>query len=331
MIDGGALTVTLRRSDNGLALRVDAPEPLSLTRLMTGRAPEDAARLAGAVFAAAPSAQEGAARAALGLPVDAALARRIAVEALRDHALRMAVGWPTAIDAEPDVGAMAAAGRVEEDGGAALSLALFGAGGPPRRLADFERWALSGETAPARVLGHLWRRWDCRWCRAAPPLWKPDARETIDWEAAEIGGRAVETGVVARLAATDLLREIEARRGRGLIWRLAARVADADRLLAALAAGDDALPRPEPLAPGVGFCDSARGAMLVRGVAVGGRVVAFARLSPTDCALHPRGALSLMLASLPRSACAPLRSVAALALEAVDPCLPARLVMDDAA
>jgi hypothetical protein len=69
--------------------------------------------------------------------------------------------------------------------------------------------------------------------------------------------------------------------------------------------------------------------MLVQAAVEKGRVVAIARLSPTEFALHPHGVLATALDALPRQRRAPLRQVAALTLESVDPCLPHRLVVED--
>jgi hypothetical protein len=324
MIDGGALTVSLARSGGGLRIAVDAPPPVSLGRMMEGKTAEEAVRLVSLVFNTCAAAQEGAARAAFGLAQEPDVGQRIAYETLRDHALKLCVAWPLALDQRPDHAALAAVASLRADDGAALGRALFGPSGAPRHIDAFERWIADGETAPARALAHVWRRFDSRWGRASLPLWRPgDGWSEIDWEHAEIDGGPVETGVAARVRDAHLMREIEARRGRGVIWRLAARLADADRILAALARGETAAPRR--LAPGVGVAEAARGTLLIRASAHDGCVDSFDRLSPTDCALHHDGVLTQVLDSLPRRPGAPLRQVAALAMESVDPCVPCRL------
>jgi hypothetical protein len=331
MIDGGALTVTLSRSDGAIAATIDAPPMLSLTRMMAGRPAAEAARMAALVFPSDPEAEEAAARAALGLPPADGAARRLTAEALRDHALKLCVAWPRAVGFPHDPGALTAAGALTRDGGAALSAALFGRCGPPERLADLEDWMRRGETAPARVLRHVWRRWDSRWGRAELPLWSPGERlGAVDWAAAEIDGRPVETGLAACVAEAGLMREIEARRGRGIAWRLAARLVHAARLLEALAEGDPG-PAPASPAPGLGVCAAAHGAVLLHVEAEGDRVRRFDRLSPTDCALHADGLLRRVIATLPASPAAPLAAVAALALETVDAALPTRLVLAEPA
>ena len=321
--------VRVARGAGGVEVRIDAPPALSIARMTAGKPPEEAARLAGLVFNACSAAQEGAARAAFGLPPAPGAARRIAEEALRDHALKLALIWPEALGLEADRAALAAVPLIKHDHGETLSKALFGRNGPPRRLAEFEAWMATAETTPARVFDRLWRVWDSRWGRATPPIWRPGLPFVeVDWLEGEIDGRPVETSVAARVADDDLLREIEARRGRGILWRLAARIADAARLLEELPDGAPSA-TPVEIEPGLGAAPAARGTMLARGVVERGRVTQYARLSPTDCALHPHGLLAHVFDSLPRRGRTPLERVAAFALESVDPCLPYRLVMED--
>lgn len=326
-----ALTVSIGR-DGGMprAWIARTPGP-SLETLCAGRSAEEATRVAALAHSACAAAQEGAMRAALGLPAAPDAAPRIALEILRHHALKLSVAWPQALGAAPDPAAMAAAALAPRDGGRALSAALFGRSGPPRRLSAFEAWLAAGETPSARMLDHVWRRWDSRWGRCTPMLWRPgDPFLEIDWGAAEIDGRPVETSVAARVAESDLLREIEARRGRGLVWRLAARIEDSARLIEGLPEGSPAC-APTTLAPGIGAAPAPRGALLVRAVDLGGRATGLARLSATDCALHPHGLMAGVLSALPRRRRAPLARVAALAIEAVDPGPAVRLRFEETA
>ena len=76
---------------------------------------------------------------------------------------------------------------------------------------------------------------------------------------------------------------------------------------------------------------AARGSLLVGAAVEGGRVAAFARLTPTDAALHAEGALARVLAALPADPAAPLEALAAMAVEGVDPCMPWRLTIREAA
>lgn len=320
MIDGGALTVTLVKRRGDVHARLDAPPHTSWTRMLAGRPPVEAARVAGLIVDSCPLAHEAAARAAFGLDPEPGAARLMAQEILREHLFKFFVAWPRAMGWEASPPPVAAADP------AAVSLAVFGAAGAPRCMAALERWMDARATPAAKVLRHVWRRWDSRWGRADVPLWRPgDPCGGLDWREAEIDGHPVDTGLAARMADADLLRGIEARRGRGILWRLAARLADCDRLLSGLT-GAAPLDEATTIAPGIGAAPSATGLVLVHAELERDRVSLFEQMTPTDCALHPRGVLNRMLASGPHSPDAPVVAVAALTLEAVDPRAPCRLI-----
>jgi hypothetical protein len=316
-----ALAITLTRDGGAVRAAVDRPPGTDAARLLLGRPVGEAARMAGMAFNLCAAAQEGAARAALGLASAPGVVAAMARETARDHALKLLVQWPVALGLAPDRAGLAAAAA----GGPALAAALFGTQAAPRDLAGLRRWAAADETPAARVFG-VALGWDADWGRAATALWAPgDTVPPVDFARTEIGGRPVETGLAARRAAEPLLRDIEAAQGRGILWRLAARLADAALLAEA--------PPPEPaaLAPGLGWAAAARGSLLVRAEVAGGRVAAFARLTPTDAALHQEGALARVLAALPADPAAPLHAVASMAVEGVDPCMPWRLTIREAA
>ncbi len=335
MIDGGALIVTVARRGGGLRAVVDAPTPISLSRMMAGKPAAEAARLAGLMCDSCPLAHEAAARAAFGLPAPVGaeaedMARAMALETLREHAFKFAVAWPRALGwpAADGVENPASAPDPRNDEAALLASAVFGDAGAPMRIADFERWMASGATPAARVLDHVWRRWDSRWGRAELPLWRAGARgQALDWREAEYDGAPFENSVAARVADADLMRAIEARRGRGLAWRLAARLVDSARLFDALSGGAPS-EAPSALAPGVGVAQAAGGAVFAFAEMEDGRVRGFEQITPTDCALHPDGLLRLMLDTGVRRAAGPVAEIAAMTIEAVDPRAPTRLVMD---
>ena len=324
MIDGGSLEVTLDRGEGGLSVRIDAPPMLSLTRMLAGKPVNEAGRLAGVVFSGAPLCEQLATDAASGLPVTPRSLHQLALEVLHHHAIRFASAWPAAIGLPQMVPPRVAAADAALDL-AGLSRALFGPDGPPRRLSEFESWIAAGAVPAARVFRHIWCHWDGRWGRAELPLWAPGMPlGHLDWTEATIDGLPVETGLPARVADSNLMREIEARRGRGIIWRLAARVVDATELLDRLGQGcDDSL--AQGLSPDTGCALAPNGTLLVRLEIQGGTVARYLRLSPTDFALHPRGLMKRVLATLPVRERAPLRAVAALAIESVDPFMPTRL------
>jgi hypothetical protein len=319
MIDGGALSIEITETRAGPKVEIDAPPMVSLCRMLAGKPPAEAGQLAGVVYARAASSEAAAIAAATGGDVSETQLRGMLLEALQEHAVKMLAAWPAALGRPPMP--VPAFGSDPE----ALAVALFGNEAPPQRLGSFEAWLKRGATPAARVLDEVWQHWDARWGRAALPIWSPgQPLGRVDWAGALIDGAVADTGLVARVAETDLMREIEARRGRGVIWRLAARVADAAILLDRLREN-----RLEGLAchvqPGVGAALAPNGTLLVEAKTEGGAISRYQRLSPADFALHPGGLLHKALATLPRRSRAPLRSIAALIVEAIDPAIPTRL------
>jgi hypothetical protein len=323
MIDGGALTITLDATDGALAARVDAPPMLSLTRMLAGKPVVEAAHLAGMVHAVAPAAEAAAVLVAAGAPVPETLQRDMVIEALHGHVTKLNHAWPAAFGM-----AGVAAKLPAEPTAADFCQALFGQPAAPRRLAEFEAWVADAAVPGAVALEKVWCHWDGRWGRAALPLWSPEMPlGVVDWNEAVMDGQPVETGVAARVADTDLMREAEARRGRGIAWRLIARIADATALLDRLAAHRfDGL--ATQVAPHVGAALGHNGSVLVELDAAGGCVTRYQRLSSADFALHPRGLLDKVLNSLPTRSRPGLEAIATLGIEAVDPGLPTRIHME---
>lgn len=323
MIDGGALTITLDATDGTLAARVDAPPMLSLTRMLAGKPVEEAASLAGMVHAVAPAAEAAAVLVAANVAVPDDLRRGMVIEALRGHVGKLNHAWPAAC------GLPAGSLNLPIDPGPEdFCQALFGQSGAPRRLAELEAWIATGEVPGARALEKVWCHWDGRWGRAALPLWSPESPlGVVDWNEAVMDGQPVETGVAARVADSDLMREAEARRGRGIAWRLIARIADATALIDRLATGDfEGVVRQ--VAPNAGAALGHNGTVLVEVDTLGGCVTRYQRLSPADFALHPKGLLDKVISALPVRSRAGLETVATLGVEAVDPGLPTRIVVE---
>lgn len=318
------LTITLHRlggGTGGVGATVTPPPALPLDRLFGGLTAAEAAERAGLVFNICGAAQSAATAAALGAAPRADAPRRMLIETLRDHALKLAVIWPETLGMAPEHDALGAVASLPGDDGTTLRAALFGPEGLPRDLAGFETWMQAGATAPARVLAHVWQEWSPDWGKVRLPLWPGLSAAGIDFARAEWRGGAFESGLPALHADAPLLVAIAAKQGRSLVWRLAARLVDAAVALDALA-GRAAAPVPRALGEGVGAAPAARGTMLVRGTLEKGRVTGLSRLSPTDAALHEDGLLARMLATLPAEADAPSMAVAALMVEAADPCLP---------
>jgi len=231
--------------------------------------------------------------AALELPVGASMMRRVALERLAEHLQRVLVLWPGIF------GWRGGPQTLRPHDVAAVRCALFGSGEAPRDVDALERWLESADTAPARVLRPIWRGWDARWGRAALPLLTDDTPpETVDWAEAEIDGRAVENTVGARLADRTLMRGVEARRGRGVCWRLVAALLDCADLLDAVDAPFEAR-LVMAHGPGLASAPVSDGAILLRVCERSGRIEALARVTPADCLRHRDGLLARMRVKRP--------------------------------
>lgn len=322
MKDGGALSISVQRTAAGVAVDIEAPPMVSLARMLAGKTVTEAGQMAGAVYPQSASSEAAAIMAAGEQEIPERLARSMLIEALHEHAIKMLAAWPAAVGICP--APVPAPGTDDPD---QLEQSLFGSHGAPTRLDAFEAWLARANTPTAHVIDAVWHHWDARWGRAVLPLWSSDhPLGAVDWAGALIDGAVTDTGVVARVAETDLLREVEARRGRGIVWRLAARVADATLLLDRLRNRNyDGL--AVPIRPGIGAALAPSGTLLVEVEQEGGVVSRYQRLSPADFALHPGGLLHKVLGTMPRRSRAPLGVIAALAVESIDPAMPTRLTV----
>ena len=290
------------------ALRARPSPPLPVEALVQGKPQGEVAALLPRLFALCRAAQSRAVRLALDLPDaggDAALRREI----LRDHALRLAVVLPghfgqSAVQLPPGW----------QGGGAGLRRALFGPEGAlPQRPEEVEAWLAAGD-AP---LAGLARRIDGLF---GPGAADPGALPMVSEATALEPAAAVENSCAVRVAGAAPLAHVAATRGRGPLWRLMARACD----LAALLDGAP-LDARRP-APGTALVPATRGLYAVQARCAGGRVAAFARVTPTDHLQAPGGVLERSLAALPadRAALAPLL------MDLLDPCTPIRLEAGDA-
>lgn len=283
---GGAVLV-LSRHGARLVPTISLPVPLPLDPLLVGKTAPQAAALLPRLFALCRMAQETAACLTLGLPAPDPAA--LAAEVLRDHLILLCATLPRA--------ARLLGGPLPAD---PVSFLCGPAGQLPDTLAGLERL-----TPSQPVLATLLHFGAGEACTAARPA--PQA-DTV------FAGRALENSPAGRQAHLPLLREIEARLGRGPLWRYAGILADA------MAAHDGRLPRSQ-LAHRTALVPAARGTYALRLSTQEGRVTSVARATPTDHLLAPGGALLSALSSLPaaKSALAPL----ILALH--DPCIPVAL------
>lgn len=301
--------------------RVEGPDP---ARALVGRSIHDAAALAPRIFNLCGAAHGFAARRALGLPGEADAAA-MASESLRDHALAVLHGWPTACGEAPDRDALMGLARPGPDGTAALRRALVGEADELAAFTagDLDGWLQAAPTGTARLLARVRREVDPAEGRAALPELTP-----VDIAAAlcaEPPGRLPprETGALGRVAHAPLLSALLAREGASLFARLMARLLDLLDLLAP--ARSSAV---VPTRPGIGIAAAVRG-LLGHGAQVeDGRVVAYRVLSPSAWNLAPGGILERAFSALAPRPDAPW--IARLLLSAINPCVPVALEIREA-
>ncbi len=124
-----------------------------------------------------------------------------------------------------------------------------------------------------------------------------------------------ENSVAARVASLPAMKGIAEARGRGPLWRAAARLNDLENVIAG------GLPSVASTRPGEAVVPAARGSYGVRIETKAGFVTEFQRVTPTDHLLAENGALDRALANLP----AHKAGLGPLLLDILDPCSPVRL------
>ncbi|ARE40687.1 Hydrogenase maturation factor HoxV/HupK [Rhodovulum sp. P5] len=272
--------------------RVTPPKPTGVEAMLLGRTAEEAAELLPLLFNLCRAAQGTGARMALGLPSGPGDAAALAHEIKREHLMRLFVLWPRRLGLSP----------VRMPGEEALLTAVFGPGGCPAEPERLDNWLASGVgVSPViRAIADAFDPGEAVVDLPAPDpgeLRPADPRENSPW---------------ARHPDQPLLAVVEARYGRGPLWRALARLVD----LHACATGQlDLAPRQTD---GVTCVPAARGSYTLSARLVDGRVAAFARHTPTDDLLAPGGALELALAALP----AAKAHLAPLLVDILDPCVP---------
>lgn len=288
------------------------PDPAAA---LVGRTPQEAARLAPLVFNLCGAAHGFAAASALGLPA-AADPISMARETVRDHALAMLHGWPTALGEATERAALALVARPEGTAGLALALAGTGDDLSAFSVAELEAWLREAPTATARRLARIRRQVDpAEGHVRLPELTAAEVAEALSDGAAAPPRR--ETGALGRVAGTPLVAALLAAEGASLFVRLLA------RLLDCLAHLRPATPMPA-LPPGI--APAARGLLGHRARLKEGRVAAYRILSPSAWNLAPGGLIERAFAALTPGPQA--RWLAPLLVSAVNPCVPVALLFE---
>lgn len=264
--------------------RVQTGAALPLAALLTGRPAAEVAETLPRLFNLCRMAQGAAARAALGLAPEVTDAD-LRAEVLREHLVALCVTLPPLLGRAPG---RPPAGDVKG--------ALFGLG-LPKELDGLADWLAAGAGCAPLVAALRDALQPGEGVIA--PLTPPPA---------PLAQGAYENSAAGRRAAHPLLRAVEAASGRGPLWRLLGRLADAEAVLA----GDLPGVRVED---GVAIAPAARGQYALRIDTAGGLVTGLQRCTPTDHLLAPGGALERALTAS-RPALAPL----VIALH--DPCVP---------
>jgi coenzyme F420-reducing hydrogenase alpha subunit len=304
-------------------------------RLFVGRPAQDAATLARALFSVCGRSQAIAARAAVesigGVQVAEAelraRERAVAAEALQEHAWKVFVDAPRLLGEEAAIGVLVAERRAvtqlldavepADIQAAACALrawctsSLFGRAPEEflrmQDLAAIQAWTRDADTPAsgicARVLAQDPALGGCQ----VPLL--PHA--TSDWiaaclvpeiDAAErfedlpaLGGKAHETGPLARSARHPLVAAAMAAWGRGVGARFVARLVEMALLVDELGS-DRARARHGARATGngtgVGWTETARGLLVHRVALDGDRIAAYRIVAPTEWNFHPAGAFT---------------------------------------
>lgn len=283
-------------------LRFTRPDPVPVERLVRDQRVETAVDLLMRICNLCREAQGQALRLAMGVPVEEGQRRAAAAEIVRDHVMKLALGWPAKFGLPPL--------RLPPDwrhDAPALSVTLFGpAGAPPATLADLRSW-LAGSAGAAPALRRIGQ---CFEGGAADPGLLPAPRPE-----ALFHGAALENSVAGRQHRHPALAALALDDGHGPLWRAVARLYDLDDALR------DRLPRAHVFAPGRAVVAATRGAYAVEAVTDAGRVRSLRRVTPTDHLTAPGGILERALAALP----ADRAGLAPLLLDVLDPCTPVRL------
>ena len=337
----------------GRAVRTLNRRPLHMVRLLEGRSAEQALRMLPRLFGVCSHSHQAAGadalRAALpGAPGERAARHRLAgIESLREQLLQILCEWPPALafearrDAAVDMLRLALAAQDEAPALRELAtwagrevfhmpaadwLALRGVG-------ELQAWARHGTGAAAEFVHRLFDEPAGSPVEPLPALEPLDLRPIHARMAADdtlgfarepqLDGQCLESGPTARQREHPLARACA---GHGLLARFVARLIDVAVTLEELARGTS--PRPEPGDAGLGWADCARGRLLHHAeLDPNGRIRRYRIVAPTEWNTHPRGLCARLLGAIGPGAWPTLRRQARLVMLAVDPCVPARVLL----
>ena len=318
---------------------------------------------AGAHAAAASAALAAAAADDLG-PIDLETASiDVVLEAVGEHVKSLLIDWPRALDRQPNPSPVAQAWRhveamqrdsragrvVVADAGALESIAaefIYGMASTKwlriESIAGLQAWLDEASVEPALCVGVLLRDYAALGASDVLPmpvvssatLHHPLAASLAN--AAEFecrptwNGAAVETGVLPRMQSVPLVSAVVASFGNGVIARFVARLTELATLLQRFAARPS-VPWPavevctDTTGAGVAAVQTARGLLLHRARVEGGRVTAYRIVAPTEWNFHPDGPLANGLRRCTARDEEDLGRRAAVAIQALDPCVATRI------
>lgn len=339
----------------GRTVRTRSGRALQVARLLEGRSADEALRMLPRLFGVCSQAHQAASADAMrealagqaDTPVRARRQRLVRVESLREQLLQIQCEWPAALgqparrDSAVEMLRLAQAAQTDDsalqelarwthrevlDMPAVCWLELGG-------LGELQAWARKGTTAAAQFLHHLFDTpaghpveglpalEDLDPCSLQPSLAGDDTFEFT--RRPEVDGRCLETGPAARQRHHALAR---ASAGHGLLGRFVARLIDVASCIETLRNAEDS--DPGPAGDGLGWADCARGRLLHHvEFDAARRIRRYRIVAPTEWNTHPRGLCARLLGAIGPGSLPMLRRQTRLVMLAVDPCVPARVLL----
>lgn len=359
----GELVVRLEIA-NGRVARASArsDRPRIAGRLFDGRPPDEAAPLAGSLFAICGRAQSIAAacavEAALGRVADeatrAARETRLAAELAQEHLGRLLVDWPSLAGLPtqvphyararaqlvPLLAAAPGTPRAAEAAGLAewAQAIVFGVTPADFRSLDsvpsFANWVRGAGTGVAdlalAVIERRARLGECDTCllgaadgaMVAGLSHSLDAEPRFD-EAPHVEGQPRQTGPLGRLASHPLVADALETFGPGVAARFVARLLEMAEAIDDLAAGRGARHGATRVGEwGLGWAETSRGLLVHRARVEAGRLAGYRIVAPTEWNFHPDGAFARGAAGLPDGE--DLEAAARWIVSTLDPCVGVR-------